>query len=128
MRVLPVPVTALSQTVAIDIPSTPMLTIRMTGMASATNDLSRPNTLRNSSGKRLSSMQRNNVKLKLSFTDLPDESLHFIFFPLANDIADHGIAGAGKGPYKYAKEAKDIPHRITDRELAFTMMFNQDIK
>ena len=66
IRVLPVPVTALSQTVATDIQSTPILTMRITGIASAVKESSRPKTLRNISGKRLSKRQRKKVKVKLS--------------------------------------------------------------
>ena len=63
IRVLPVPVTALSQTVATDIQSTPILTMRITGIASAVKESSRPKTLRNISGKRLSKRQRKKVKV-----------------------------------------------------------------
>ena len=41
-------------------------------------------------------------------------SFNLVFFPLADDIADHGIGRAGECPYKNSKDAKNIPHRVTD--------------
>ncbi len=68
--VLPVPVTALSHTVAIDISTRAVETILITGMASFTKAASWPYNDKNKRGKIFSKMAITKAKLTLSFTIL----------------------------------------------------------
>jgi hypothetical protein len=77
--VLPVPVTAFSHTVAMDMLSIPTVTILITGIASTIKSPFEWNMFRKCS-------------------DFSDKSFHFIFFILPDHITYHRIGGAGKCP------------------------------
>ena len=63
--VLPVPVTPFNHTVATDIINTPMVTVRITGIASLIKPPSRPYKARKTSGNRFITKQSDAVNAKL---------------------------------------------------------------
>ena len=63
---------------------------------------------------------------KAHLTDLGDDAHHLALAALAYDIADHSIAGSGKGPGAYAYYAKDIAQHLRCRQRLPAQVFDKE--